>query len=373
MLPKIFNKSKNGQIVGLAPMDGVTDSAFRQIVKKYGDPDIMFTEFEHVSAILNSPNKVLKTLYYDEIERPIIAQIYGNNLDQFYYVSKLVCALGFDGIDINMGCPAKNVVNSGSGAGLIKTPDLAVAIVKAVKQGVSDWVETQKIDNEKFKHFDFIEEEIKRKKTKETEKLVNNINKFNSQGWYGLNNLHCKEKFCIPVSVKTRLGYDELVTESWISKISTGDPDWITVHGRTLKQMYAPVANWDEIAKAVKCTNIPILANGDVNSIDDFNKILEKTNAYGVLIGRASFGNPWIFKEIKTQSKVNVLFIERLRVLLEQAEKFVSIYGSTFFVSLRKHFGWYINGFQGAKELREKLMKISNLEDLKNELNKFII
>jgi len=371
MLPKVFNNNKYA-IIGLAPMDGVTDSAFRQIVKKYGEPDIIFTEFEHVSGILNSPNKVLKTLYYDEIERPIIAQIYGNNPDQFYYVSKLICALGFDGIDINMGCPAKNVANSGSGAGLIKTPDLAVEIVKAVKQGVSDWIKTRKIDKEKFKHFDFIEQEIERK-TKESEKFLSNINKFNCEGWYGLNNLHFKEKFSIPVSIKTRLGYNEPVTESWISKISTGQPDWITLHGRTLKQMYSPVANWDEIAKAVKCTNIPIIANGDVNSIDDFNNILEKTKAYGVLIGRASFGNPWIFKELKTQSKISISFSQKLKVLLEQAEKFVSIYGNVSFVSLRKHFGWYVNSFQGAKELREKLVKISSLEELKNELNKFII
>jgi len=126
-------------IIGLSPMDGVTDASFRAIVARQGKPDVTFTEFTHVHDICRGPEVCLETLVYSEIERPMVAQLYGNNPDLFYQAAHAVCELGFDGLDINMGCPSKSVASSGSGAGLIRTPELARAIVQAARQGITDW------------------------------------------------------------------------------------------------------------------------------------------------------------------------------------------------------------------------------------------
>ncbi|MDQ7021359.1 MAG: tRNA-dihydrouridine synthase family protein [Candidatus Dojkabacteria bacterium] len=132
-------------IVSLSPMDGITDSPFRQIIKKYGNPDIIFTEFTHVQGLLMAPWNTLKHFYYEEVERPVIAQIYGQDPELFYHATKIVIALGFDGVDINMGCPAKKVRAAGSGAALIRTPDIAREIIFQVKRGVNDWVKDGKL------------------------------------------------------------------------------------------------------------------------------------------------------------------------------------------------------------------------------------
>ncbi|MCK6499856.1 MAG: tRNA-dihydrouridine synthase family protein, partial [Nitrospira sp.] len=125
-------------IFGLAPMDGVTDAAFRRMVAAQGRPDVTFTEFTNVSDICRGPERLMSTLIYSEAERPIVAQLYGKDPALFYRAAQVVCELGFDGLDVNMGCPSKNVAASGSGAALIKTPDLAHAILRATKQGLDD-------------------------------------------------------------------------------------------------------------------------------------------------------------------------------------------------------------------------------------------
>src|SRR5213594_1843910 len=126
-------------IIGLSPMDGVTDASFRFITAKHGSPDVVFTEFVNVETAFSAPDTLIKDFTYSEIERPIVAQIYGHTPETFYKVAQIVCALGFDGLDINMGCPAKKVAAKGSGAALILTPELAKSIIRAAAQGIKDW------------------------------------------------------------------------------------------------------------------------------------------------------------------------------------------------------------------------------------------
>lgn len=325
-------------LIGLSPMDGVTDSAYRFITKKYGNPDIIFTEFTNVIGLSVAGHNVLRDFHYDLSQKPIVAQIYGKDPEYFYHAAKIACELDFSAVDINMGCPAKNVASSGSGAALIRTPELAKEIIAATKEGVKHWVEDGKL-------------------TGLPTKTINAINSLKEK--IGVNII---KRELLPVSVKTLIGFVEPVTEWWISQLLTQEPAWISLHGRTLKQMYTGEANWLEIKKAVELTDTPILANGDVKTFDDYRRILEVTGAYGALIGRGSYGNPWIFKGKKFEE---VQITEKIDVLIEHTKKFVELNPDPkAFVQMRKHFGWYIKGFDGAKEIREKLMRASSVTDV---------
>src|SRR5437870_6799714 len=140
-----FWQSLTRPIIGMAPMDGVTDATFRHTVAMYGKPDVSFTEFTHVHDVCRGPEFLLDSLIYHEAERPTVAQLYGKEPDLFYQAAHAVCELGFDGLDINMGCPSRNVASSGSGAGLIRTPDLAHTIMRAARQGILDWAAGQSL------------------------------------------------------------------------------------------------------------------------------------------------------------------------------------------------------------------------------------
>ena len=133
-------------VIGLSPMDGVTDSVFRLMTARHGKPDVIFTEFTHVHDVCRGPEFLLDSLRYHEAERPIVAQLYGKDPELFYQAAHVVCELGFDGLDINMGCPSRNVASSGSGAGLIRTPDLAHAIMRAARQGIAGWTAGQTLE-----------------------------------------------------------------------------------------------------------------------------------------------------------------------------------------------------------------------------------
>lgn len=333
-------------VLGLSPMDGVTDSAYRYITKKYGNPDLIFTEFTNVIGLSVAGHHVLKDFHYDKSQKPIVAQIYGKDPEYFYHAAKIACELNFDAVDINMGCPAKNVASSGSGAALIKTPELAKEIIAATKEGVRHWVEDGKLTG------------LPTKTKNAIKALENEIG------------VEPHERQMIPVSVKTRIGFSEPITEQWISTVASMNPAWISVHGRTLKQMYLGEANWLEIKKAVEITDIPVLANGDIKTYDDYKRILEVTGAFGALIGRGSYGNPWIFKGRKFE---DVSLEEKIKVLIEHTRKFVELNPDPkAFVQMRKHFGWYIKGFDGAKETREKLMRANSTEEVELILGEFL-
>ena len=280
----------------LAPMEDVTDMAFRELVATtLPKPDVMFSEFVSSDGIVyNQSGSVLHKLLFSENQRPVVAQIWGTNLTNLKIATKKILELGFDGIDINMGCPAKDVVKVGGGAGQIKDFVGAVKVVKAVREAAEE----------------------------------------------------------MPISVKTRLGFDKIETQEWISLLLEQNLAALTIHGRTAKQMSKGQANWEEIGKAVKLRNninpyTKIIGNGDTQS---FKEAVQKHESYGVdgiMIGRGIFKDPNVFSKIEKQ-----LTKEERIDLLNKHKEFIQLYGG----SINKFLKMYLNGFTGAKELRIKYL-----------------
>ena len=306
----------------LAPMADVTDSAFRQIIAKWGAPDVFFTELVSCDGLCSiGRSRLMKDLEFTEIERPIVAQFFGSKPENFYESAKLAVKLGFNGIDINMGCPQKKILKQGAGAELIKNPGLAREIIRATKDGAG----------------------------------------------------------ALPVSVKTRIGFNKNEIEKWLPILIEEKPVAITIHGRTKKEMSKVLAHWDIIKKGVeiaKGSGVLIIGNGDIQNLEDGKKKAKESGVNGVMIGRAIFGNPWLFNlETKFPSKN-----ERLETLLEHIKLFEKLYGETeenqkifgrrakSFALMKKHIKSYVTGFDGAKELRMKLMGVNNEEEIKKIL-----
>ncbi|MCB0044045.1 MAG: tRNA-dihydrouridine synthase [Caldilineaceae bacterium] len=266
-------------IIGLAPMDGVSDHPFRHIQAAHGRPDVVYTEFTRVEGICRARQiTVLENFLYSEIQRPVIAQIYGVDPEAFRQTAILVCQLGFQGVDINMGCPSKNVAGGGAGAGLIQTPGLAQEIVRAVRAGVSAWANGATVRDCPSIHPN-IAGEVERRSAKLPPAA----------------RLHR----AIPVSIKTRIGYDAPVVEEWIPALLETEPAAIALHGRTLSQAYRGRADWTSIARAAELaqgTPTLILGNGDLASRNEGVARVVEYGLDGALIGRAALGNPFVFQ-----------------------------------------------------------------------------
>ena len=288
----------------LAPMANVTDAAFRQIIAKYGKPDVMFTEFVACDGLVSAgQKKLLVDFMYTESQRPIVAQIFGSKPENFYKTALLIQELGFDGIDINMGCPDRNVEKQGAGACLMKNPKLAQEIIRETKRGAGK----------------------------------------------------------LPVSVKTRIGYNKNSLSEWLPALLETEPAAIILHARTRKEMSSVPADWGTIADAVRIrdeykSKTLILGNGDVQDLADAEEKIQATGADGVMIGRGIFGNPWLFNRKIDYAKMPVA--EKLRVMVEHTYLFEKVLGEhKNFAIMKKHCKAYVNGFDGAKELRVKLME----------------
>ena len=269
---KGFWKKLKKPIMVLAPMAGVTDAVFRQIVAKYGKPDVLVTEFVSCDGLCSpGRDRLLKDLWFTEPERPIVGQIFGSRPENFARTANLPCELNFDGIDINTGCPDRSVEKQGAGASLINNPELTKRIVRETKRGAGE----------------------------------------------------------IPVTIKTRLGYNENVIEEWTRHLLEVEPVVITIHARTRRELSKVPANWDAIATAVDVRNrlgsdALIIGNGDITSVAEARDIAEKTGADGVMIGRGIFGNPWLFNQELADSGVSIT--DRINVLIEH----VSLFDQTF-------------------------------------------
>jgi nifR3 family TIM-barrel protein len=321
---KGFWKKIKKPVFVLAPMANVTDAAFRHIIAIYGKPDVMWTEFVAVDGLCSKEGRkeLLIDFKYSEIERPIVAQIFGSKPENFYEAAQLIAELGFDGIDINMGCPDKNVTSKQkAGAALIQTPELAVEIIKQTKKGAGK----------------------------------------------------------LPVSVKTRLGYNKNVLDTWLKTLLETDLAAITLHARTKKEMSDVPAHWEEIKKAVEIRDAfdssknktLIIGNGDVKNLAEANIRVQQTGCDGVMIGRGIFGNPWLFNTKIDSSSITIQ--EKLRVMLEHTFLFDSVLGNKkSLMIMKKHYKAYVNGFDGAKELRIKLMEAETLSDIKSITSQFI-
>lgn len=298
----------------LAPMADVTDCAFRQIIAKYGKPDIFWTEFVSADGLAHpkAREKLLVDLKYSENEHPIVAQIFGSNPDNIREAAKLCAELGFDGIDINMGCPDRSIEKQCAGAGMIRDPEKALAVIRAAKTA-------------------------------------------------GL-----------PVSVKTRIGYNKNEIETWISTLLKENLSALTVHLRTRKEMSNVPAHWEEMPKIVKLRNkinpeTLILGNGDVTDIKDAKEKSEKYGCDGIMLGRAIFGNSWLFAGKIPNTK------EKMEVMSEHTDLFEkNLGGHKNFAIMKKHYRAYVNGFDGAKELRMKLMEAENANQIKMIVNDFL-
>lgn len=314
----------------LAPMEDVTDTAFREVVLKTaatGKLHLLFSEFTSVEGMCHpvGHDKVKHRLQINESEKKLlkeknvklIAQIWGKDPEKYYKTAQYIAnETDFDGIDINMGCPVKNVVKNGCCSALITQPELAREIVLA---------------------------------TKEATKL--------------------------PLSVKTRIGFKQVVTESWISHLLSTPIDALTIHGRIQKQMSEGVADWNEIAKAVKlrdqlAPHIKIIGNGDVESYQEGIEKCETYGVDGVMIGRGIFKNPWFFHPDKSDIDME----EKLALLQEHTRLFDKTWGSSKnFAILRRFFKIYTNGFREASSLRNNLMNTKNAEEVYEAVNQFTV
>jgi len=270
----------------------------------------------------------------------VVAQIYGVELESFYKVALMCCYLGFDGIDINMGCPANKVARRGSGAGMIRIPDHARKVVKICKKAAHDWANGITLEEADIRPK--VVTALKAMRPKEGPR---------------------KE---LPVSVKTRIGYDKIVAEEWVQTLLEEKPANITMHGRTLKQMYSGESNWEVISKAAeKCkgTGTSFLGNGDIRSLEDALDRVKRYKLDGALVGRATGGNPWFF------SGHHATLQEKFKAAAEHAAYFEKNYMDHAFFAMRKHLAWYCRGFDGAREVRSLLMQANTAAEVKEILD----
>ncbi len=346
-------------------MDGVTDAPCRTMHGLYGRPDVVLTEFTNVEGLWRGSDRIYRDFLYTPAERPVVAQIFGCQPEYFYKAAHVVCELGFDGLDVNMGCPARTIANRGGGAALIRVPDTAKAIIRAAQQGVRDWANGQTLED-----LAMDPERIKR---------IRKMNEERVRVWGDKPEI---ERRLIPVSVKTRLGYDSIVITDWVRELLELEPHLISIHGRTLAQHYKGEANWDAIAAAaeiVRKTDTLIFGNGDIQSLYQAAQRIRASGVHGVLIGRSSFGNPWLFRDCEQLKKLLKDGInptpedlpeaapsreERLLMALEHARVHAKLKGEDHFVELRKHMGWYLGHFRGAKRVRNELVRINSLADV---------
>lgn len=333
-------------IVALSPMDGVTDAAYRFIQKKYGNPDLIFTEFTHVHGLAVGAASLFRDFLFDESERPVIAQVFGAEPEYFYLAAKIVAALGYDGIDINMGCPMRNVAEKGSGAALIQTPELAKEIVRQTIKGTEEYFNDQDLSQ----------------LPSQTQKLItaqkHPVDLAVQQANYTF-------------SVKTRIGYHENTVTEWVKHLNEMPLDWLTIHGRTLKQLYSGKADLDAIALGIATSRFPTLANGDISSAPSAVDMLKYTKAAGVLIGRGTYGNPWIFR---SKDKIKKLesditdyrptLTELKQVMLEHADLHLQIKGEKGFLQMRKNLAWYAQKAPELKSCIPQLVRVNTPAEL---------
>ncbi len=355
-------------ILGLAPMDGVTDAPFRRMVARQGKPDVTFTEFTHVNDMCRAPEYLLDSLLYGEEERPIVAQIYGKDPELFYIAAQLVGELGFDGLDINMGCPSRNVANSGSGAGLIRTPELARRIVEAARRGLDDWAAGAPLPAERLRPGRV--------------ELIRRMNEART-------GRPSVTRRALPLSIKTRIGYDSDVAERWIKWLLESAPAAVTIHGRTLEQMYRGRSDWAAIARAAdraRGTGTLVLGNGDIQSLAEAAARIEETGVDGVLVGRGVLGEPWFFQEAARARAEwrdgarasgggdwnrSATPDARFAALLDHARLFEQLCGRARFPHVRKHLAWYCKGFPHAAAMRARMVRASCADEVETIVREF--
>lgn len=297
-------------------MDDVTDTVFRRIVADCAAPDLFITEFINVDG-LQSPGreKLLHKLQFTDKERPIIAQVWGKEPENFYKTAKEIVQMGFDGVDINMGCPVKSVVKIGCCIGLVNNRELAGEIITAVREAVGP---------------------------------------------------------LFPVSVKTRLGLQQ-VDFSWPEFLLKQKLNMLTIHGRTAKQLSKVPADWEAIGYVRRLRDelsptTLIVGNGDVQSRAHALTLAKKYKLDGIMIGRGVFDDPFVFAKQSPWTSMGRQ--QKIDLYRKHVELFVKTWrkGERKIHTLNKFCKIYISGFDGAKELRERLMQAQTTDELLNLL-----
>ncbi len=322
-----FWKTIDRPIIALAPMEDVTDTVLRTLLLGLADPEslhVVMTEFVSTDGLLHKKGRrrVIHRLHVTTEEQRllrekqvrIVAQIWGNVPENYVKVIREIAdSMEFDGVDINMGCPVPKVVRRGCCSGLIGNPSLAKEIIQAAKEASP-----------------------------------------------------------LPVSVKTRIGLKSIATEEWIGHLMEARPAALTIHGRTQRQMSDGRADWNEIAKAARLRDalgidLPVLGNGDVQSVEEARGKCAEYGLDGAMIGRGIFENPWLFAKEQRERSIE----ERLALLWQHTELFDRVWGGTKnFHLLRRYYSIYAKGFPGAADLRAQLMQTESIADVGSLLEK---
>ena len=287
----------------LSPMAGVSDTSFRQIAKRHG-ADVVFTEMASANMMLNAPKHNEAFLHYEEMERPIIAQVMGGNEKIMAEAARIVEAMGFDGVDVNMGCPEKKIVGNACGSSLLRDPDKAAAIIEAMANAVS-----------------------------------------------------------IPVSVKMRSGFldSQIVQPEFARRMEAAGAQALAIHPRTKEQGYHGQADWTITRQIVENVGVPVGGSGDVTDRAAIARLRAETGVLGIWVARGAMGNPWIFERDRQERPP---LAEVVETALEHARLMVHYKGAHGMVEMRKHLTWYFSGFHGASALREQVKTVNTYEDL---------
>jgi len=304
----------------LAPMADVTDPAYRKLIAEHQSADVMWSEFvsadglyhtREMKKMQDAENPLVRDLLYTEGEHPIVAQFFSSKPDMVRYAARLAAERGFDGVDINMGCPDKSIEKQGAGAAMMKTPEKVTDIVAAMRAGIED-----------------------------------------------------AGKKHMGVSIKTRIGYNKQEIDTWIPAVLKTQPDALTVHLRTRKEMSNVPAHWELMPRIVALRDqlspdTLIIGNGDVADLEDARVKINESGVDGVMLGRAIFGNPWLFT-----GRTEVSLSERLHALITLAQYFEDMRPSKSFHILKKHIKVFVTGFDGAGELRAQLMRAESAQQI---------
>ena len=314
--PRIFEKTP----VFLAPMAGVTDAPFREIVMSFGATAVV-SEMVSSEALIRNSQKTYRRLHSNMKNVLKIVQIMGANPINMAESAKINEQLGADIIDINMGCPARKIVSNESGSALMRDENLAVEIAKTVINAVK-----------------------------------------------------------IPVTLKMRLGWDNehINCLSLAKKFEDVGIQMLTIHCRTRNQMYSGIADWSAIAKMRETVKIPYLCNGDIKSIADAEKALELSRANGVMIGRGALGRPWLLKQVMEGLQEGAVYTEmpslqqQYEIIMRHFQATLDFYGEYHGLRVfRKHFCWYSSGLSGASGFRENINRVENVALAKEYVCKF--
>ena len=306
----------------LAPMEDVTDTVFRRLIGSCGAPDVYFTEFTSTDGLCSKGrDAVIHRLQFTEGERPLVAQIWGNTPEHYYKTAQLLTEMGFDGIDINLGCPVPKIVKNGCCSALIDNPTLVAELYQATTEGAPQ----------------------------------------------------------LPVSIKTRLGFKRKVTEEWSQFLLELNPAVLTMHGRTARQMSKVPANWDEIAKVVEIRNALqsdtiVIGNGDVTKRSQFAEFHERYGVDGIMVGRGIFQDPYLFDlSLADDYWEQQSEQQKLSLLLTHIRLHRSVWGERKpYAILKKFFKIYVSSFAGASELRTLLMQTNSMQDAADVIEQWL-